>query len=457
MDSSTSPDLDRNVPPVPGSVRPFHLPPVRAEELENGFRLRSLPQGRVPLVSACVVLDAGETQADPDLGGVAVLTGDALQGGTERRSASELAEALERLGSGVQVSTGWDATTLAFTCVAERMEALLAILSEMLRAPGFPPGEVERIRHQRLAAIRQRRMQPGPIAGDALDHAVFGPEHPYHRPLAGDERSVGSLDASTVRDFAEARYGPKGAGIVLVGDLAEDQIQEAAQRHFGDWSGPAEPPRETAAPAPVRSGTVTLVHRPGAPQSELRIGQEGPARGHPDEMALRVANAVLGGTFTSRLNLSLRERHGYTYGVHSRFSFRRSGGAFTISTAVETKVTSAALAEAMSVFRRFSESGPEGEELERVREYLAGIFPLRMETTAQLAARLAELLVFDLPDDHHHRYRERVRSVDVDLARDAVRRHLHPQRAAVVVVGDAEVLAPELEGLGLGPITVRDP
>ncbi len=449
--------LDRAKPPGVGPIRPFRLPDVDADSLPNGLQLRSMSWGQVPLASACLVLNAGETEAPLGREGVAVLTGDALQGGTEYRTGAELAELLEGLGSGLRVSTAWDAASVTFTCIAERIDKVLSLLSEVIRAPSFPPQEVERVRQQRLAAIRQRGMDPADLAYDELSRRIFEPEHPYHRPVAGDESSVASIDRTDLEAFASERYAPVRAGLVVVGDLAPDQVLELAQAHLGQWETPEAPDAEVPTPNPPSSRSLVIVHRPGAVQSELRIGHPVPARGHPDEIPLRVSNAVLGGAFTSRLNLSLREEHGFTYGARSTLAFRKNGGAFTIGAAVQTEVTAPALREALAVFDAFAETGPSPEELERARDYLAGVFPLRMETTAQLAARLAEVIIFDLPDDYHHTYRDRIRAVDVESARVVVREHFRPERAAVIVVGDADRIGVELEALELGPVEVAGP
>lgn len=449
--------LDRSAAPAAGPLRPFHLPDVGVETLANGLRVRSLFRGSVPLVSACLVLDAGEATVSLGRDGVAVLTGDALLGGTLRRSGAELSDALEGLGSGLRVATGWDATTVAFTCLAERLDEMLGLLSEVVREPAFPSDEVERMRNEQLASIRQRKMDPARLADDALDRVVFPLGHPFHRPLAGDETTVAGFDRERTASFAGERYAPGSGGLVLVGDLSWDQVLDLAGDHFESWAAVGTP----AAPVPRTEASgqrsVVIVNRPGAVQSEIRIGHPGPARGHPDELPLRVANTVLGGAFTSRLNLSLREKHGFTYGAHSSFEFRRGGGVFSFGTAVQTEVTAPALAEAIGVLDAFAEGGPTDEELGRARDYLAGVFPLRMETTAQLAARVAELIVFGLPDDYHHTYRDRIRAVDLSAARAAVRAHLRPEFLKVVVVGDAERIGPEVGNLGLGSVEVTTP
>jgi zinc protease len=448
--------LDRTSPPGPGPIRPFHLPPTWSHALGNGLRLRAVGRISIPLVSGCLVLEAGEATLEDVRGGLAVLTGDALQGGTGSRSGVELAEALENLGTSLRISTGWDATTVAFTCLAERLNEVMALLAEVVRTPTFPDDEVDRIRRQRLAAIRQRRMDPGHLADDELDREVFPAGHPYARSLAGEVEAVEGVTRDEVAGYSRERYRPGGGGFVLVGDLSPDQVEAAVAAELGDWEGKAPLPFDLPAVEPRTPRRVLLVHRPGSVQSEIRIGQPGPPRGVEDEDALRVANSVLGGAFTSRLNLNLRERHGFTYGVRSSVVQRRRGGQISIGTAVGTEVTGPALREAMGEFRRFQAEGPTAEEVGQARDYLAGVFPLRMETTAQLAARMAELLIFDLPDDYHHTYRERIRAVTPERAVKAAERHYRPEEAAVVIVGDAGQIRDEVEALDLGPVEVKE-
>ncbi len=452
--SGEAPLRRRATPPPSGPIHPFSLPEVRAHSLPNGLRLRALPRPEVPLVSGSLVLDAGEVLVPREAAGTAVLTGDSLTGGTVDRSGAELAEAVEKLGTGFRVSTGWDATSVSFTCLAERLDDTLSLLAEVLTQASFPTEEVERVRRQRIAAIRQRRMDPGSLADDALAEAVFPADHPYARSLSGEPQSVDAITRESVLTFVGERYRAGAAGFVLVGDLTPEESFAHAERHLSGGGGGAAPmPKLPAATLPAER-PIIVVDRPDAVQSEIRVGLPGPSRGGPEDAALEVGNSILGGAFTSRLNLNLRERHGFTYGVRSRFAQRRHGGTFAIATSVQTEVTAQALGEAMGELERFVSDGPTPSEVTQARDYLSGIFPLRMETTAQLAARLAEVLIFRLPDDHHHTYRDRIRDVTPEGIRKAIGEQVDPAGARLVIVGDAERIAGELEALDLGAVEV---
>jgi predicted Zn-dependent peptidase len=429
---------------------------VSSAALANGLGLRVARLPRLPVVASALVIPAGESTLDADRAGHAVLTGDALEGGTRARSGSELAEALEGIGAALQVSVGWDATTVSVSCLADRWEEAMALLAEVVLQPAFSDEEVTRVRDQQLARLRQRAMDPASLANDRAAELIHAPGVPYGRPASGTLATVGGFDPAAALALAGTHYRPRGGGLVVAGDVDAERVAEVAGRAFGGWEGAAPGGRDFAVTPRFAGATVHLVDRPDAVQSEIRIGHPGAAMGDPAYHALVVMNSVLGGTFTSRLNLNLRERHGFTYGVRSGFAFRRSPGPFSASTAVATDVTAAAVREMMTELRAIATAGPTEDEVEGARDYLAGVFPLRLETTGQVASRIAELIVYDLPDDHHARYRDRIRGVTRADASEAARRHVRPHEATVVVVGAASAVAGALEELGIGPLTVHD-
>ena len=445
----------RSLVPPAGTVRSFDFPSVQAEALDNGLRIRSVQVGRLPVVTAIVVLDAGEGLLDDGQAGLAVLTGDCLEGGTSERTGVELAEALEAIGAGLSIGTGWDSTTVALSCMADRLDDALSLLAEVLIQPSFPDDEGERLRDQRLAAIRQREMDPGGIATTASRRLTYAEGVPYGRPLSGTVESVGPFSPDAAAGFVVARYRPKGSGLVVVGDVDAGQVRSLVETHFGEWTGGTELPPEIDYAPRTRERGIVVVDRTDAVQSEIRIGHVGQTRSTQHYFPLRIVNTVLGGAFTSRLNLNLREVHGFTYGVRSRFLVRRGAGPWCVSTAVGTDVTADAVHEAVTEITTLVAEGPTEEEVGSARDYLAGVFPLRLETTGQIAARIAELLIYDLPDDYYADYRDRLRSVTLEEAHEAARRCIHPDEMTVVVGGDAKEIQGHLEELGWGPVTVE--
>ena len=387
--------------------------------------------------------------------GLAVLTGDCLEGGTAKRSGVELAEALETIGAGLSIRTGWDSTTVSLSCMADRLDDALGLLAEVLLEPAFPDDEVERIRGQSLAAIRQREMDPVGIATTASRRLTYAEGVPYGRPLGGTVESVGPFKSDVAAGFVEAWYRPKDSGFVVVGDVDAGRVRSLVETHFGQWTGGAEPQPQVQAEPRTHERGIVVVGRADAVQSEIRMGHVGQARSTPYYFPLRVLNTILGGAFTSRLNLNLREEHGFTYGVRSRFLVRRGAGPWCVSAAVGTDVTADAVREAVTEITTLVAEGPTEEEICAARDYLAGVFPLQLETTGQIAARIVELLIYDLPDDYYGDYRDRIRSVTLEEAREAARRCIRPDEMTVVVGGDAGEIRAPLEKLGWGPVTVE--
>ncbi len=446
---------ERNTPPRAGPIRPWEFPPVVDERLDNGMGVRVVHNLPGRLVTAMVVLRAGETGVRTGQGGLAVLTGDALEGGTTHLSSRELAGQLEDIGASFGATTGWDYTTVAVSCLAEHLGRALPLLAQMVRSPSFAPAEFERYRAQRLATATHRRMDPGSLAADSFVRFVFGEEGAYGRPLGGTPTSLDTLDPARAHEFVASRYGPAQAALVVAGDVENREALELAEQTFGHWDHHVETPPEAAEADCGRARQVHVVHRAGSVQSEIRVGHVGVSRFVDDFFPLTTLNLVLGGSFGSRLNLNLRERNGFTYGVRSSFATRRGAGPFTVSTSVESAVTGAAVGEIFKEIEALVEQGPTEEEVGAATSYLAGVFPLRMETTGQIASRMAGTIVFDLPADYYQSYRDRVREVTRDQAAEAARRHIRPGELCTVVVGEADQVAPALEALGIGPVTVH--
>jgi zinc protease len=337
------------------------------------------------------------------------------------------------------------------------MEPAVDLVAELVRQPTFPEDEVERVAGEHRAAILQRRAEPRGLANEAIARELFADESPFSRPLGGTLASLAGLTRSDLLAFHAARYTPVGSRIVVAGDLEHAQAVELASRGFGEWAGPA--PEPVAASVATRSATrrLVIVDRPGSVQSEIRVAQLGVARSTPDYFPIVVMNAILGGAFTSRLNLNLRETRGYTYGVSSGFTMRLEPGPFLVSTAVQTEVTAAALGEILGEIGKIREEPVREEEVQDARSYLAGIFPLRLQTTDGTATRIAELAIYGLPLDYFADYRERLLSVTRAEVERAAREHLDPAAMTVVVAGDAARIREELAGLDLGPVEVIDP
>ncbi len=447
-------ELDRTQPPTSGSIRKFDFPDVERRTLSNGLDLRVCKLSRLPVVSTNLFFRAGEGRLVGSRAGLAVLTGDALEGGTRKRSGTELAEAMERIGARLGVSTGWEGTSVSMSCLADRLEEALGLLTEAVLEPAFPEEEVDRAREQQLAAIRQRAMDPSALASMEAGRRYFTAGIPYARPQDGTEESIGTVKRGLLSDFADACYRPLGGGLIVAGDLDPDEIETMANQRLESWTGAPPAAQEFRVDPATRERRVWVVHREGSLQSEVCVGHVGTDRATPDYFPLSVANMLFGGSFTSRLNLNLREKNGFTYGVRSRFGFRSRPGPFSVSTSVGTDVTAPAVREIVRELEQLVEGGPTDEEVAAARDYAAGVFGLQMETAGQIASRISQLVVYGLEDDYYHTYRDRVRAVTTDEVAAAARAHIRPHEVQVVVVGDADEIVAPLEALDLGPLEV---
>ncbi len=447
--------LDRAQAPAPGPVRPFRFPEVQRSALDNGLNVLAARHGRLPVVTAALVLEGGAAGDPPAKAGLAYLVAGALDAGTRRRSADQLAWELERLGVEFEADPRWDGVILSIVAPRDRLEPALDLFAEIVREPAFRVEEIERLRAEQLADILQRQKEPRALAADMAARFIFGRDVPYARPLIGTSASVRDLGPADVEAFYRGWYAPGGAALLLVGDIDAADARALADKRFGDWSGRPQPRPEFQVTRGVERATIFVVDRPGSVQSEIRVGDVGLERGHADYFPVQVMNSLLGGAFTSRLNMSLRERHGFTYGIRSGFAFRRRPGPFLINTAVATDVTARAVEETLREVNRLREEAPPADEVAAARDYLAGTLPLELQTTEQLAGRLADLVIYDLPDDYFGRYRERILAVTPEEVQRVARAHLRPERLAIVIVGDAAAIVPGLEQLGMGPVQVH--
>ncbi len=439
--------------PTAGAPRAYEFPTVHRGALANGLRVLTVPMPRLPLVTVLALVDAGAATEPVSLAGVASLTARTLMEGTGLLDGAAVIEAFERLGTSVGTWADWDASGASFTVTRARLDAALAQFADGLCAPRFPAADVARRRDERLADLAQQLAEPRGLADERFDGFLYAPTSRYARPLGGTTPSVTALDDAAVRAFHAARYGPAVTSLLFVGDVTPEETLAMAERRFGGWHGPATravPPEAVVAQA---ARHAVLVAKPDAPQSELRVGHLGVPRSHPDHLAIVVMNAVLGGLFSSRINLNLRERHAFTYGASSGFEWRRSAGPFVVRTAVKTEVTARALEEILREIDGMRAAPPTAAEVSLATDYLAGVFPIRFESTSAVAGALASATTFGLPDDWFSTYRDRIRAITPAQVHVAAQTHLHPDRLLVLAVGDAPAIADSVAALGVGPVT----
>lgn len=408
------------------------------------------------MVTVSFVSDAGAVAEPPGRDGVARLTARGLLEGTAARNGDALTESLERLGASMEADAEWDSGILATTVLSSRLSDAMALVAEVIREPALPERELERLKAERLAEILQRRAEPRGLADEMFARFLYASDSRYALPDGGTESSVTAIERADVVGFHAARYRPGSTTAIIVGDVTIEDALRVMRTRFESWrSQRAEPVEADDRPA-RRTRAIHLVEKADAPQSELRIGHVGLPRTHPDYFAALVMNMLLGGLFSSRINLNLREAHGYTYGAFSAFDWRRQAGPFVVASAVRSDVTAAAAAEVLKEIERMRSEKVSAEELSLATSYLEGVFPIRYETTAAIARALTAMVVYGLPADYFDTYRDRVHAVSAPDVLRAARDFLHPEELQLVAVGDPAVIREPLAAIDLGPLQTYD-
>jgi zinc protease len=442
--------------PVPGPPREYHFPHFERRELANGVRLVVAPTHSLPLATVAVLIDAGAVCDPEGREGTAQLVAKLLLEGTATSDGAELTERFERLGASIDASADWNAAFVSMTVLSEHLPAGFALLGEVLRTPAFRTREVDRLKAERMAELLQLRAEPRGLADELFSRFVYTPASRFARSEGGDETSVDAIQREHLLAFYETRYLPGAVTVIVTGDVTVDGAEALTRQALGDWTG-GTPPRIVGDDRPARQDrAVHIITKTDAPQSELRIGHVGIPRNHPDFFAANVMNAVLGGLFNSRINLNLREVHGYTYGAFSGFEWRREAGPFAVHTAVKSDVTEAAGREILLEIDRIRAEPISPDELSLATSYLDGVFPIRFESTASIANALAVLVIHGLSEDYYDRYREHVRATTIEQIQSAAQHYLHPESLQMVVVGDPAHVRGPLESLGFGPVKVYD-
>jgi zinc protease len=448
--------VDRSRLPVPVADRPFHFPRIARRTLANGLELRAVTHRSVP-VAAVVLLIPGGSSVDPaDAHGLVSMTAGLIDEGSRGQSAIEIADRVDRIGGELDIDVGMDAVVVGLTTLDRFLGAGLALLHEIVTEPDLANDDFNRIRNLRLERLRQMKDHAGAMADRAFARVIYG-SHPYGHLSLGTEAALNAMTVDATRALHAAMFTPAGATLVVVGARPEDELLDEAASTFGPWRAAATTlpiDRDAALTPPAAEPEVRLavVSRPGAAQSELRIGHACAPRSTPDYHVLLLLNTVLGGDFVSRLNLNLREQKGYTYGVRTGFNLRRGIGPFVMQTSVGTDVTSAALQEAWREIRDIAGTRPVTDQ--EVTQAFASVskgYPRGFETAGQVARSVAQLALHGLADSYFEQFVPRLSQVDAAAVTAAAQRYLEQAKMTTVIVGDLDKIAGSLPALGLGP------
>jgi predicted Zn-dependent peptidase len=446
---------DRSTPPKPAAPPALKLPPVHKQKLTNGLDVWFVEQHEVPMVQLNLIVRAGSAADPVGKYGVASMTANMLDEGAGGRSALELADAVEFIGAQLSTTSTFDYSAVRMSTPVSRLADALPLMADVAIRPSFPANELERLRKERLTRLLQARDDPAAIIEIAFPRLVFGDAHRYGTAAAGGIAEAKAMTLDDLRAFHRAHYRPEHATLLVVGDITPASVLPLLERTFGSWKpeGTGAKPAALPAAAQLTHRRIYIVDKPGAAQSQIRIGWVGVPRSTPDYPTLQVLNTILGGAFTSRLNTNLRETHGYSYGAFSGFEERISPGAFSARAGVQTDKTAEAVKEFFNEFSGMLKPVP-GEELDKARNYVALGFPAEFETTGDLARKLEEQVVHNLPEEYFPGYIRSVVQVTGAGVEKAAAAYIQPDKFAVVIVGDRKVIEGPIRALNLGPVEV---
>ena len=433
--SSPPSEAIRRQSPPPLKPRALKIPAPIETRLANGLQLVIVRDTRLPIVSFRLAFRGGDSSDPPALPGLSDLMSHLLTEGTANRTSLQIAQQVEKLGATLSVSSASDYATVAASSLSVYVDEILDLLVDVTRQPSFPQNEIDLARENTKQMLIQQRAQPNFLASERMAAVMFG-KHPYAR-ISPTAKSLDAMTRETFVDFHRAAFAPNNAVMLAVGDVDPDALARKLETLFGSWVQTTSPQPTFPAPPERSQRIVYIVDRPGSAQSNIVIANAGITRTSPDYFSMLLLHTILGANASSRLFMNLREEKGYTYGAYTSLDARRLAGTFRATAEVRTPVTGASLHEFFFELERIRNEKAPAEELQNAKSYLTGVFPIRIETQEGLVDQLTSVKMFDLPSDYLHTYRDQVNDVTAEDVLSVAQQHVTPERAAIVIVGDA--------------------
>ena len=452
-----NPDTEwRKDPPKPGPSSPLHLPVPQEFKLSNGLTVLHSERPGLPVVAASLVLRSGSGANPADKPGLASFAARMLQQGTTTRNALQIADGAADIGASLGSHASMDSSSIGTQVLTRNFSEALDLLADVALHPTFPKEEIERVRKEREAALVQEKDDPFAVATRVMRNALYGPHNPYGYPDIGTSDSLKTISREDLVKFWQEHYFPNDAAIIVAGNIKLATLKPLLEKAFGAWK-PGQAAAAAAEKPQSSDARLILVDRPGAPQTAVECYELGAARSTPDYPQLEVVNTELGGLFSSRINMNLREAHGYTYGAGSTFAYHRQPGPFLAYSAVRTDVTAPAVTEIFNELRRMRDTQMTPDEMKLSKDSITRSMPGRFERGGDAVGTFAELFIYDLPLDYFSKFPDAVDAVNPAQAQATAQKYIHPEKIAVVAVGDRSKIEDEMKKLNLGKVEIRDP
>jgi predicted Zn-dependent peptidase len=431
--------------PLAGAPKPFQFPEPATKTLANGLRVFVVTDHREPAVAArLVILSAGSVEDTAAMPGVAQMTANMLTQGTKKRSAKDIADAIDFVGGSLVAQAGKDSTTVTLDVVKKDLNTGLDLMSDVVLHPGFSAEELDRQRQQLLSNLTVQYSDPEYIASVAFARVVYGAS-PYGWPAEGTPEVVKKMQPDQLAKFHDSNYAPNQTLLGFAGDIKPEEAFSLAEKFFGGWQKVDVKAAALASPPPITGLHILLVDKPDAEQTQIRVGKIGIRRADPDYIPLAVTNRVFGGGYNSRLNTEVRIKKGLTYGAFSSFNPHRYSGTFSAGTYTRTEATVEATKLVVDLIAKMSTGDVTQKELDFARDYLAGVYPIQSETAGQVADRVLTAAAFDLPAGYNRTYPDKVRAVTLAQADAMAQRYFAANDIDIVLAGNASVFRDALK------------
>lgn len=444
---------DRSIFPEPKGKIEFKLPSIERFILGNKLQVSFIRKNNLPIVQLGLIISAGSKFDPSGKKGLANLTAMLIDEGAGELSALELDNEFEMLGTILSISTDHDSIFISLLSLKENLDRSLELLSKIILAPHFNEDDFNREKKKCISKIVQLKDEPSYIASVAFDNLIFK-NTPYASPTFGFERTVSSINNEDIKDFYNTYFTVDNSLFIVVGDVYQPEIKGLLEKHFSSWKNYNT---STYGVFPPRNETnrYYFIHKDDAAQSEIRIGHVGKGRNAADFFETLIMNSVLGGQFTSRINLNLREKRGFTYGAHSSFNYNKEHGCFEVETAVHSQNTGEAVAEIIKELKNIR-AGITVKEFEFAKSSIVKRYPSLFETYAQLAKNLSLLYLYNLPDNYFNTYISKIESTSLDNVRKAANDNVNPDKLTVLIVGNRDIIIPQLSGIVDNPLIEVD-
>jgi zinc protease len=442
--------LDRSRQPQPGKPKDIRFPSYYETGLSNGMTLIVIEDKKLPLVTARFVFRSGaylDAFSGYNKSGVASLTSELLTKGTSKYSASEIAEKVDYFGAVISTGCDYDASYLSVYSLKKHFNDIFDLASEIILDPAFSEEEIKRAKEQRQNSLLSYKDDGDYLAETVFKKYVYD-RTPYANPVEGTESSVTNINRNDFFNFYKNVYCPGNLIVAFVGDITPECAVDMLESRFGSWEKETIPSEEIKEPVMYDKRNIYVIKKKGAVQSSLKMGHIGIKRNNPDFIRLHVMNTLLGGSFTSRINKNLREVHGYTYGSRSNFNWKKYSGDFCVETDVKTDITLDAINEILNELEKIKNEYVSEEELQNVKNYISGNFPLQLETPNAIASKVISLKLYGLEHDYYNTFISNVNKVSIENIKTMAEKYIHPDKIIISAAGNSEVLYESLKPLG---------